>query len=340
MILVVSRLLSFFLCGLLMAGCNPSTPTIHEIKGEIFGSYFLIKYRGNKDPKEIKQYLDQFFKEFNQEFSTYQPDSVISILNNWPVGKKMSVSDSFLQMLELARTFYDQTNGAFDPTLGPVIKSWGFGGGEIKKSPTESALKMAMAQVGFSHLAWSNKDKVVWKKHKVSLDLNAFAPGQAADQIGSYLLQNGIENFMVDISGEILFKGDKGENNPWVAGIEKPSLKHAQGVQVAFKIRDQAIATSGNYRQFFTEDAKVRAHIIHPKTGRPVNNMISSASVIAPTAAQADAWSTALMVMGEEGIDLAEKHGIKVYLLKAHNLHDFEEILSPSMKTYFEANKL
>lgn len=336
------RLLFILLSGLLLGGCFPqkSPPdTLKEIQGEIFGSYFIVKYYGDLDQQDFKKELDHFFTEFNREFSTYQKDSVISAFNVLPMNQKMQVSDRFIEMLKLAQTFYEETQGAFDPTLGPVIQAWGFGGGKSKSVPSERDLKAALGKVGFQYLEWDEKTRQVWKSKDISLDLNAFAPGWAADLIGEALKSHSIKAFMVDISGEILFKGTKPNGKRWVTGIETPSETNAKGVHLAFEITDQAIATSGDYRQFFNEKGVRKSHILSPRTGQPVSHQISSASVLAPSAARADAWSTALMVLGEQGIDFAEKQGIKVYLLKAHKPSEFSVIMSPAMKTYLDAHR-
>lgn len=330
-------------CGLLLAGCNSkkTDPSVlDEIQGEIFGSYFIVKFRGDLDKQDFSSDLTEFFKEFNQEFSTYQKDSLISRFNSLPLNLKLKVSKRFIQMLEMAKSFHEKTNGAFDPTLGPVIQAWGFGGGQVKQAPNKKTINEAMKKVGFSYIQWDSKTLDVWRTNEVHLDVNAFAPGWAADLIGEKLISHKIQNYMVDISGEIIFKGEKSVGQPWVAGIETPSLEHAAGVQIAFYMKNSSIATSGNYRQFFDDKGLRKSHIIDPKSGAPVTHQISSASVLAPTGAEADAWSTALMVLGEEGLDLAEKNGIKVYLLKAKKPQVYEVIMSPGMETYLDAHRL
>ncbi len=341
-----AKILKFLLLmsSLLLAGCffkSDPKPELHVLQGDVFGSYYIIKYRGDLDSSKFQTELDLFFSEFNHEFSTYQKNSIISEFNRSRANSPMKVSQRFIEMLKLAQKFHTDSNGAFDPTLGPVIKLWGFGGGEKKQSPDEKALSKAMEQVGFQYVEWNEKTLTVWKtRDLLQLDINAFAPGWVADLIGSVLIAKEIKHFMVDLSGEILFKGTKEENVPWIAGIEKPTLKRAESVQMAFKMYDQAISTSGNYRQFFDDHGVRRSHIIDPRSGKPVGHSISSASVIATTAAEADAWSTTMMVLGREGIALSEKNGIKVLLLNATKQNLFDEIISPSMKRFIEAHQL
>lgn len=330
------------MCSLLLAGCffdKESKPQMKEIKGEIFGSYFIVKFHGPLEKMVFEKKLQIFFENFNQEFSTYDSNSVISRLNRLPQNEKIKVSARFIDMLELAHKFYRDTQGAFDPTLAPLIRAWGFGGGGYKKTPTPQELEAAKKRTGFERLKWDRNLLVVWKTNDLMLDINAFAPGWAADLIGKMLQEYGIYHYMVDISGEILFKGTKIGGESWIAGIETPSKNLGEKVQIAFKIKDLALATSGNYRQFFSEAGEIKGHILDPRTGGPVKHQISSASVLAASAAEADVWSTALMVLGKEGLDLAEKHGIKVLLLEAKKPQEFTEIISSGMKTYLEENR-
>jgi thiamine biosynthesis lipoprotein len=326
-------LIKFFfllLTSLLLAGClnsNVQLNKLQELKGEVFGSHYIIRYHGPLDKTKFTQKLEQFFNEFNYEFSTYQKNSIISSFNQLPAHTKLKVSPRFIQMLNLARQFHQDTQGALDPTLGPVIQVWRSG------SPTQADLANAMSKVGMLHLKWDEGSSHVWKTREgLELNINAFAPGWAADLIGSMLQDFKINDFMIDISGEILFKGTKPDGAKWIAGIERPSAKYAKGVQIAFYVKDLAIATSGDYRQ--------KSHIIDPRTGRPVNHTISSATIITQTAASADAWSTAMMVLGADGIELAEKNGKKIFLLRTSKADEFTEVVSPSMKNFLEASKL
>lgn len=339
-----------FCSYLFLSSCTPSKDDIntaikditpHELKGEVFGSYFILKYRGNVAPEIFRTELAAFFKDFNTEFNTYESDSVISRFNALPEKARMKVSPRFIEMLKLAEKFHAETQGAFDPTLSPVIKLWGFGGGKPSKSPSESEIKKALSQVGFSTIKWDESNLEVWKeKSGVTLDVNAFVPGWAADLIGELLSQKQIVHYMMDISGEILVRGERGPGSPWIMGIEKPTKDRGEGVQLAFKLKSGAIATSGNYRQFYDEAGKRFSHILDPKTGRPVHHTIASASVIASNCAEADAWSTAMMVLGKDGISLAETQGIKSYLIDSPNAGVFEPIISPSMQSFLEQNGL
>lgn len=324
----MTRLFSL-LSSLLLVSClntRDQLNSLRELKGQVFGSHYIVRFYGPLDEKKISQILEVFFKEFNDEFSTYQESSVISSFNKLQAHTKFKVSRRFIQMLKMARQFHQETEGAFDPTLGPVIQAWRSG------SPSKLDLTKAMSRVGMDYLEWNEATSHVWKTREgLELNINAFAPGWAADLIGTILQDLKISDYMIDISGEILFKGSKPDGTRWIAGIEKPSLEYAKAVQLAFYVKDLAIATSGDYRQ--------KSHIIDPRTGNPVNHTISSATIITQTTASADAWSTALMVLGAKGIELAEKNGMKVFLLKKGVTQDFTEIVSPSMKSFIEENR-
>ncbi len=321
-------------------GCSKKPAEVVSIQGEVFGSYYIVKYVGDLERETLKSELREFFKDFNAAFSTYQKDSVISVFNDAPANQRLTVSKEFIELMKIARVLHQQTDGAFDPTLAPIIKAWGFGGGERKKNPDGAAIEKAKSIVNFNYVQWDEREVQIWKtKDGVQLDVNAFAPGYAADLMGKMLEKHNITNYMIDISGEFVIKGDKGNNQKWLIGIEKPSLHKEGGVQEIVTIKDQSIATSGNYRQFFDVDGKRLSHIIDPRTGRPVDNTIASATAITSTGALADGWGTALMILGEKGIPVAQKYGVKVFLLKAVSKDKFEEIMTDDFKEHLVKTK-
>lgn len=330
-----------FLIGvmfLLLVGCQEKVDPVEvtSLSGNVFGSTYSIKYVGDLKKDVWQKEVDVFFKEFNDEFSTYQNDSVINQFNNLGVQKKLTVSPRFIAMLELAQSLSDKTSGAFDPTLGPVIEAWNSKDG--LQTPSEEVILKSLSQMGLKNIKWENGQ--VWKTVPgLKLNLNAFAPGWVADLLGADLVKKGISNFMIDIGGEILVKGKKAEGSPWVIGIEEPSDSPGHLIRTALKITDASISTSGSYRQFLVDNGKRRSHIIDPRTGRPVSHEISSVTVIAPSAAEADGWGTALMVLGEEGIPLAEKQGIKVLMLKGSQ-SKLSQVVSFEMKSFMKTNQL
>lgn len=333
-------LFNIILPMMLVAACNTQSPaeSIEVFQGPVFGSTFSIKLRGKIAREEFQKNLDQFFTDFNHEFSTYHPDSVISKFNKMNSHEKLHVSPRFIKMLELAQSLNKKTHGAFDPTLGPVIEAWGFNG-KSPKVPTESELLKARSQTGLHKIKWTVNQ--VWKTDpNIKMNINAFAPGWAADLIGEDLEKLGIQNYMVDIGGEIRVRGNKSDRSPWVIGIERPAESLEHSLYTSLKISSLSIATSGDYRQYFNDQGKRKSHIIDPRSGRPVEHRVSSVTVMASSAAEADAWGTALMVLGEEGLKLAEENQIKVMMLKGNENRTFDKITSLSMQTYLKENEV
>lgn len=333
----------FFLFLIFLSACSEKSPPVHTLQGEIFGSYYIVKWVGEGKAESLRPQIDKLFTEINDEFSNYQKDSEVTKFNNLKAQQKMKVSPFFLEMLEFCKKMNVLTRGAFDPTLRPVIKLWGFGAGGVKResSPSTEQIKEAMAQIGMNKIQWDQAKGEAWKLiDEVEIDTNAFVPGWAADLLGSLLEKNNIHNFMIDISGEFLVKGKKSANFPWVIGIERPVVEKGRAIQMALKVRDKSIATSGNYRQFFTEDGIRKSHIIDPRTGRPVEHQIASATVIADSALETDTWGTALMVLGHEGIEIAEELGLKVLLLEAVKPGEYREISNKLMKDYLKVNQV
>ena len=327
----------------IISACSPSTPDVYTIKGEVFGSYYIVKWVGEADIKELQFEINELFKTMNDEFSNYQNDSLISRFNNLKAQQRMKVSPRFIEMLEFCKKIHLASLGAFDPTLRPVIKLWGFGGGakKVTKAPSEEEIKTALTKVGFRNIQW-DKDKLeAWKiVDEVAIDTNAYVPGWTADLIGEILLKKKIKNFMIDISGELLVKGQKAPGTAWVVGIEKPVKEKGAAIQVALKIRDKSIATSGNYRQFFEENGERRSHIIDPRTGKPVAHQVASATVIGKTALETDAWGTAFMVLGLDGIEIADQQGLKIMLLEAVKPGEYREVSNKLMKEYQQKNQV
>ncbi|MFA5584888.1 MAG: FAD:protein FMN transferase [Bacteriovoracaceae bacterium] len=326
-----------------ISACSEKTPTIHQLQGNVFGSYYIIKWIGESDTTLLQAEIEKLFKDVNDEFSNYQGDSVVTQFNNLKANQKMKVSPRFIEMLEFCKKMNQISMGAFDPTLRPVIKVWGFGAGAKKqnKSPKEEEIKLALTKVGMRNIQWDSKTQEAWKlMDEVEIDTNSFVPGWAADLIGLLLEDHKITNYMIDISGEFLVKGEKSLGHPWIIGIEKPSQDKGRGVQIALRIRNKSIATSGNYRQFFTENGVRKSHIIDPRTGKPVEHQIASATVIAGSALETDAWGTALMVLGHEGIEIADQLGLKVLLLEAIKPGEYKELSNKLMKDYLKANQV
>lgn len=262
-----------------------------EVGGEAQGTTYTVKYIGEELPN-LKAELDSLLDEVDQSMSTYIPESIISRLN---LSDSFKVDSMFETVFKLSKTIHQETDGAFDPSLGPLFKAWGFDYSE--PSAMDSAMVDSLMQFcGMNQFQLS--DQTIIKNHpSASLNFNAIAQGYAVDLMASQIERYGIENYYVELGGELKVKGKNGKNSFWRIGIDKPDSENMEReLRHIVELENKAMATSGNYRNYYEVDGKKYSHTIDPKTGFPVRRNVLSATVIAPSCAYADALATALMV--------------------------------------------
>jgi len=259
----------------------------------------------------LQQKIDRRLEQIEASMSTYRPDSEISRFNAMTsLTEKFSVSDDFMNVLLVAEKIYRLSGGAWDGTINPLVERWGFGGkGPLKTLPSEKEIKRLLGAVGFDYLEISRAGYLKKKKPEISLDLASIAKGYAVDQVAALLKAGGVENFLVEIGGEVYAAGSKINGSRWRVGINQPDKSAPpERVYRAVSLKDQALATSGNYRNFFELNGKTYSHIIDPRTGFPVENGVVSVSIRSKTCVLADGLATALMVMGpEKGLALLKR---------------------------------
>ncbi len=243
--------------------------------------------------------------------STYMKESEISRFNKFQnPDEKFFISDDFFQVMKVADTIYHLTEGAWDGTVKPLVDLWGFGStGEKKQIPTLDEIDRRLLDIGFDKIEISDKKYLVKKKASISLDLSSIAKGYAVDAIARLIQKKRIKDFLVEIGGEVYASGKKKDGSNWRIGINNPR-KNASLDQVykIVKLSDRAMATSGDYRNFFEIDGRRYAHVLNPKSGYPVENGVVSVSILAATCAFADGLATAVMVLGrEKGIQLVNR---------------------------------
>ncbi|SHJ96005.1 thiamine biosynthesis lipoprotein [Reichenbachiella agariperforans] len=276
--------------------------TIH-ITGTTMGVVpYSIKYM-DLAGRDLQNDIDSLLVDFNNSLSTYIPNSEISTFNTTDTATYLT--PYLYPMLMTSREIYDKSNGAFDPTIGPLVNAWGFGP-EKKISLDSSLIDSLIVNIGFDKVTF---DATSAKKNKgVVLDFSATAKGYAVDVIADYILANGIKNFMVEIGGEVVCRGKNENGTYWKIGIEKPEMTPEVGNLFATTfIKNTALATSGNYRNYYQEEGRIISHTISPYTGYSVRHHLLSASIYAPNCALADGYATACMVLGvEKSIKLLE----------------------------------
>lgn len=309
---------SFFL----LSGCGK--PKFHTLSGETMGTTYTVSAKVPQQVKidELKSKIDARLDDINQSMSTYIADSEISLFNKLAVGEAMEISKDFAKVTELAKQVYTESEGAFDPTVATLVDLWGFGAGsktanaEEKTPPSDEAIKAALTNTGF--------DKVVLADYKLSktadvrIDYSGIAKGYGADQVAQLLRDNNINSFLVEVGGEIVTQGVSPRGGPWRIAVTAP--KSLQSQISRLEMQDAGMATSGDYRNYFDYKGVRYSHTINPKTGYPVEHRLSSVTVMQETSAAADAWATALLVLGvDKGFALAEKEELPVYMIYRGN---------------------
>ncbi len=300
-----------------LLGCSRIEPPVQHFSGPVMGTWYNVKLAQIPDNIDLDQIKGQVLDELeaiNHLMSTYLKDSELSRFNQIEPGVFFELSPQTLQVLEISREVWQQSSGAFDVTVEPLVNLWGFGSdGNRNQAPPEELIAKAKKNVGFEALVFDHYR--VMKNRPVQVDLSAVAKGYAVDRVANLLEQQGITHYMVEVGGEIRVGGAKSEGVPWKIGIEKP-LVGTRAVQLAVAITDIAVATSGDYRNYFEQDGVRYSHTINPVTGYPITHNLASVTVLHKSCAFADAYATAFMVMGaDKALKLAEKLGLPVYLL-------------------------
>ncbi len=291
-----------------------------HLSGRTMGTTYSVKYRPRQDipsQKAMQIEVDALLTEINQTMSTYDPESELSRFNRMRTTDWVPVSASLLAVLKAALEIGAQSEGAFDITVGPLVNLWGFGP-EFHHDhiPLESDIAAARTRSGLDKVTLSDTQPAI-RKHRpdVFLDLSGIAKGYGVDRVAELMTAHGLEHYMVEIGGEIRVRGLKAHDTPWRIAIEKP-LSGERSVQTMLALSDIALATSGNYRNFFEIAGRRYSHTIDPTTGWPVDNHLVSVTVLADTSMRADAWATAFQVLGpERGLAIAERLGLPVLFI-------------------------
>ena len=296
---------------------------------KVFGTFYHATYQCDSD---LTYSINAELAKVDESLSPFNKNSIITAVNQ---NQDVKVNDMFQDVFYLAMQISKETEGAFDITVAPLVNAWGFG---FKNGiePTSEQVDSLMQIIGYQKVSLSS-GKITKTDDRVMLDCSAIAKGYGTDVVARLLRSKGIKNFMVEIGGEIVTSGVNAENEPWRVGISKPvedPMGTDNGVQSIVKITDKAMATSGNYRNFYYKDGKRYAHTIDPKTGYPVQHNILSATVFAKSCAVADAYATSFMVMGiEKAQQLLEQHPeLMAYLIYSDKDGKNAVWYSPSME--------
>ena len=299
-------------CLIFLVACTPPKPIL--ITGNTMGTTYSVKVVDPVDQQKLAASIKGRLAEINDLMSTYIPASEISRINQLAVGDSMPISAENVQMLELAKTLHRESAGRFDVTIGPLISLWGFGPDPSRTSvPPEEEIAAAIDHLGLDGLKVEAGQ--VTKVHPVEVSFSAIAKGYGVDEIARLVEAAGAANYLVEIGGELRAKGRNSQDQIWRIGIEKPDVAERSAF-TAIPLDGLAMATSGDYRNYFEVDGIRYSHTLDPTTGYPITHTVASVTVLAETAAIADGYATAINVMGAEaGLALANEKNLPVFVI-------------------------
>lgn len=320
----------FTLVVLILVSCSPKKEYI-KIEGFTQGTTYSITYYDSLS-RDFSVQIDSILGRIDHSMSIYNDSSIISLLNS---NISDSIDDMLKEVIVSSFEIYHQTDGAFDITVGPVVRAIGFG--KDKTQGIDSAkVKQLLPLIGMNKI---HLDGNTLKKDdsRIQIDVNAIAQGYTVDVIGKYLESNGIKHYLVEVGGEITARGKNSKGTDWVVGIDKPVESALPGENIQAKIsisNGYGLATSGNYRKFIEVNGQKYAHTINPKTGFPELNSLLSATVVAPSATKADALATAFMVKGVEWSKnfVVKSNDIDAYLVYSDSLGNYLVWMNEGMK--------
>lgn len=308
----------FVLIVLLSLGGCDRGPQLRTFNGTTMGTSYQVKVveGGVALPDDAEQQIFAAIDAVDQAMTTYSDSSELNRLNRAPLGTPVTVSPALFEVLEVSAQIYRDSGGAFDPSVGPLVDLWGFGPTFTDdRIPTDEQIQALLDAIGYHHLKLDSAQKTATRMADIRLDLSAVAKGYGADRVADYLRSLQIDNFMVEVGGEMVLAGHNLQGKPWQIAIEAPSQGERR-VERVISVSDMGVATSGDYRNYFEKDGKRFSHTLDPRSGRPIVHGLASVTVVMRTSAEADALATAFMVMGEEAaLALAEQRDIPVFLL-------------------------
>ena len=315
----------FLMIGI--GACQSNNYKILLINGLTMGTTYSIKIKTADavvNQEKIRADIEKILLEINQKMSTYIVDSELSVINFSNSLDSNLISDDLFKVISHANTISKTTNGAFDITVGPLVNLWGFGPNKSEnKIPSNEEIELIKKNIGYKKIYLNKETTSIKKLHPdLYVDLSGIAKGFAVDKIALYLNSYNLENYLVEIGGELIAKGTNEDNEVWQIGIENPNNNLAKIIG----LKDIAMATSGDYRNYFEKNGVRYSHTINPNTGKPIKHKLASVTVLDKTAMNADALATAFMVLGPaKTIELANELKIGVYLIIKNDENFYEE---------------
>lgn len=302
-----------------VACSGPQNATQHTISGQTMGTTFTVKIMEYQASDlvfgELEARINELLKEVNRQMSTYIPDSELSQFNQYRKTDWFPISKDLAIVLDQSLKISEMSGGAFDVTVGPLVNLWGFGPEEREGVPDGEEIAQRLAQTGYKRVKVRLSPPAVRKDlPEIYCDLSAIAKGFGVDKIADYLEGLGIDDYLVEIGGEVRAKGHNDKDQPWRIGVQSP--RERSTVNNVIKLQDRSVATSGDYMNYFEKDGVRYSHTIDPKTGRPITHKLASVTVIHESCMIADGMATAINVLGPiKGYAFAMKNQLAVLML-------------------------
>lgn len=315
---------------------------VHALHGNTMGTTWSVKLAAEPACRlePLQQAIEEELDLVIAQMSTWEAESDLSRFNRAPGGSWHTLPEECFTVLDCALQVARDSGGAYDPTAGALVNAWGFGPTRRYNepgfiAPTPEELRAAQARCGWQRIAVDAVPRRAFQPGGLYVDFSAIAKGFAVDQVARRLRRSGIDSFLVEIGGELRGEGTRPDGQPWWVTLEQPDGTHA-GIETVVALYDWAIATSGDYRRYFEADGTRHSHTIDPRTGQPIHNGLASVTVLHRDCMLADAWSTALGVMGaEEGLALADALGLCTLMLQRDG-DGFREYLSAPLQALLE----
>ncbi len=339
-------LISFSFCALILVGCQQAPEKSNTdyigISGEAQGTTYQISFEDTSESLFSKRQADSIFTAIDNSLSVWVPSSVISSFNAQDTS--LIVDPHFLTVFFRGEEIKTLSEGAFEPMIMPLVRAWGFGpeGGKPKGDLNiDSLLVLIHSPVQTKPIDDESAGFIMLKSPGQSLDVNGIAQGYTVDVLAEHFEDIGIENFMIEVGGEVRAKGQNAKSKPWSIGIDKPiDISEGRELQAIAHVSNRSIATSGSYRKYYEIDGKRYSHTINPMTGKPVDHQLLSATVMAPNCTNADAFATVFMVKGVEGtkafIKAHPELELEVYLIFNGPDGTLETFTSPGLEAVIE----
>ncbi|MDP2496128.1 FAD:protein FMN transferase [Shimia thalassica] len=330
----------------LLSGCLfEETPEVVRFSGKTMGTTYNITAIGvDLDEEALSASIEATLKDVNGKMSNWDPESEVSTFSKSTSTLPQTVSADFAKVMSAAGEVHVISGGQFDVTLGPLIELWGFGPRKPEDPiPSDEAINEALAGVGQARLLDLDPAAPSLAKAapEVGINLSAIAKGFGIDAVSAVLQDAGIENFMVEIGGDLFAEGKNDKGDPWRIGIETPEAGGQGGLELIVPVSNTGMATSGDYRNFFEQDGIRYSHIIDPTTGRPITHRTTSVTVLAENGMLADAWATAMLVLGQErGMKIANDHNLAVFFISRSANADAEDYITTQSDSFAAAQSV